>query len=235
MSIIIFHYVFDGQCDHSNDHILDLLGYIPETAGNEIVGEVQRLQINEVHAHLTDGYVYLINDRNIDVSGVYVLFERMFNQDDPEFVRRQGLRQIAATETLSLVMNRLNTSVSGDDLIYFLGADGTLGYHVNVDNSTIREDLSKALRSSFGIVQDKRPETQDPFPAPNPEKISKLYQLAASAQVDLRLEYMDGSREWSIVVSSPCEEERLDTGDGSFDVVADIALEHLEKLQSRMH
>lgn len=235
MSIIIFHYVFDGQCDHSDDHILELLEYIPETAGKEIVGEVQRLQINEVHTHLADGYVYLINDRNIDVSGIYVMFERMFNQDDPEFVSRQDLRQSAASETLLLVMDQLDVPVTMDDLVYFIGPDGTLGYHVNVDNSTIRDELSKALHSPFKIIQDQQPPAQDQFPAPSPEKISKLYQLAASAQVDLRLEYMDGSREWSIVVSSPCEEERLDTGDGSFDTVADIALEHLEKLQSRMY
>lgn len=241
MSILIYQASFNGVCDTSNDKVLSLLGFVPETAGKMIDGEIHRFMINELPEGIDSACVYLINDKNITVPGIYVIFERIFERGDKDYEKAQAYRQHAAgmflSEILSQVKNETpgyrDSEAFGPEIDHFHDGKGTLGYHVMADNSAIREKLADALRNQLGVASAEIGNEATDNCAPDKEKFFKVYSLAASCQVDVTIEYHDDPRDFSIAIHSPCEEERFSVHNTSFDIAADMVIEHLEILLAR--
>ena len=235
MTILIYQFSFEGPCDVSNEKVLELLHLIPETRGKRVDGEVQRFMIDALPEGIEGGFVYVIEEKTLNAPGVYVIFERMYERGDPDYEKAVGYRQQAASLMLTEVLSQFkiesktyrNTeSDFTDEITPFVDAAGHLGYHISVDNKVLVEAIMGPLK------QEESKERTDPI-APDPEKFAKLYKVAATAQVDLKIEYNDGPRDFSISTHSPCEEEQIAVENTSFDFAADAVIEHLEKLQNR--
>lgn len=228
MSIVLYHFVFRDKCDDSNEHILELLSCVPEAHGKPINGEVFRFNINGLQENVTDGKVYLINDQHITSEGVYIVFENLFLGNEQEFIPVKEIRSTATTETLAEVLSQF-AGINENVITSSIWEGGTLCYHIKVDNASIREKLSTTARKLIQTVGTQRDFAD--LVSPDPMKLMEVYQLAAKASISFTFEYHDGPREFSFSFSSPVEAECFETDWGSFDIVAELAIEHLLKHQ----